>query len=139
MTRRLALPLLACAVATCASITVASAATSRSSWVVSQIYNYNHPYAATDSADLATKMATMSGRASTTSTAAPIRFSTRTRSPFRVSAYTTTQTGHTWLGGDTHLDNFDASRDSSGKAVSQGLRLRRRLSRPVRVGSAPPA
>lgn len=39
------------------------AATSRPSFVVSDIYNYNHPYAATDSGDLATKMQLMSASA----------------------------------------------------------------------------
>ncbi|MPW18232.1 DUF2252 domain-containing protein [Paraburkholderia sp. CNPSo 3157] len=41
----------------------AHAQTSRPSWVVTQIYNYNHPLAATDSAELATKMSTMAGDA----------------------------------------------------------------------------
>ncbi|HEY2344905.1 MAG TPA: DUF2252 family protein [Xanthomonadaceae bacterium] len=83
---------------------------------MSQIYSENHPYAATDSADLATKMATMTTNA--------YDFYRGTDGIFYQdmltlpgSAYTTAQTGYTWLGGDTHLDNFDAQRDSGGKAV----------------------
>ena len=33
------------------------------------------------------------------------------------SAYTTTQTGYTWLGGDAHIGNFGARQDSSGATV----------------------
>jgi uncharacterized protein (DUF2252 family) len=94
----------------------ADAASSRSSWVVSQVYGYNHPYAATDSADLATKMSTMAGSA--------YNFYRGTDHIFYqdmltlpASGYATTQTGYTWIGGDTHLGNFDAHRDSNGTAV----------------------
>jgi hypothetical protein len=37
----------------------AHAQTSRTNWVVTQIYDCNHPFAAKDSTDLATKMSTM--------------------------------------------------------------------------------
>lgn len=98
----------------CAS--VAHAATSRTSWVVSQIYNYNHPFAATDSADLATKMSTMAADA--------FDFYRGTDHIFYqdmltlpASSYATTQTGYTWIGGDAHIGNFGAWQDSSGNNV----------------------
>jgi len=114
MTFRTAALAFACALPLFAS--AADAATSRSGWVVNQVYAYNHPYAAAASNELATKMAKMS--------LDPYAFYRGTAHIFYAdtvtlpaSAYTTAQTGYTWLGGDTHLDNFDASRDASGTAV----------------------
>lgn len=93
-----------------------SAAGPRSAWLVSEIYAYNHPFAATAAGELATKMATMSE--------GPYAFYRGTAHVFHrdmqtwpMSAYATAQTGYTWIGGDVHLGNFDASRDSGGKAV----------------------
>jgi uncharacterized protein (DUF2252 family) len=93
-----------------------AAQTSRSSWVVNDVYNYNHPYAATDSADLATKMQLMNSSAFYFYRGtADIFYHDMATLP--ASAYTTTSTGYTWLGGDAHLDNFGAFRDSSGNTV----------------------
>lgn len=95
---------------------VACAATSRSTWVVNDIYNYNHPYAATDSADLATKMQTMNSSAfSFYRGTADIFYHDMTTLP--ASAYTSAATAFTWLGGDAHIANFGGYQDSSGKAV----------------------
>lgn len=98
------------------SITAAHAATSRSNWVTSQIYNNNHPYAPTDSANLATKMSTMSMNA--------FNFYRGTDHIFYQdmltlpsSNYETSQTGYTWLGGDTHIGNFGGLKDSNGNAI----------------------
>ena len=94
----------------------AQAATQRSAWVVNDVYSYNHPYAATDSADLATKMQLM-----TTSAfdfyrgTADIFYRDTTTLP--ASSYTSYATGFTWLGGDAHIDNFGAQRDSGGTAA----------------------
>jgi uncharacterized protein (DUF2252 family) len=94
----------------------AYAATPRASWVVAEVYGHNHPYAATASNELDTKMATMSLSAYNFYRGTDhIFFRDMLARP--ASAYATTQTGYTWVGGDTHLGNFDASRDSSGKAV----------------------
>jgi uncharacterized protein (DUF2252 family) len=94
----------------------AYAATPRASWVVAEVYGHNHPYAATASNELDTKMATMSLSAYNFYRGTDhIFFRDMLTRP--ASAYATTQTGDTWVGGDTHLGNFDASRDSSGKAV----------------------
>ncbi|MCK9192853.1 MAG: DUF2252 domain-containing protein [Nevskia sp.] len=91
----------------------AHAATPRYNWVVNEIYSWNHPLAATDSADLATKMQTMS--------ASPWLFYRGTSDIFSrdmatlpASAYTSGTTAYTWLQGDSHLGNFGAWRDSSG-------------------------
>lgn len=100
----------------CGAIAHASAATPRASWVVSEVYGYNHPYAASASNELDTKMATMSLSAYNFYRGTDhIFFRDMLTRP--ASAYATSQTGYTWVGGDTHLGNFDASRDSSGKAV----------------------
>ena len=94
----------------------ALAQTSRSSWVVSDIYNYNHPYAATDSADLATKMSTMNGSAFYFYRGtADIFYHDMTTLP--ASAYVNATTNYTWLGGDAHICNFGAFQDSSGNFV----------------------
>ena len=97
-------------------VTAAQAATSRSSWVVSQIYNYNHPFAATDSTDLATKMSTMAGDAFDFYRGTdPIFYQDMATLP--VSSYATTQTGYTWIGGDAHIGNFGAWQDSGSNNV----------------------
>jgi len=98
------------------------AATSRYSWVVNEIYSWNHPFAATDSADLATKMQKMS--------TSPFLFYRGTSDIFYrdmvtlpPSAYVSATTAYTWLGGDAHLGNFGAWKDSSGNnafAVNDG-------------------
>lgn len=92
------------------------AASSRPSWVISQVYNYNHQFAATGSADLSTKMTTMAS--------SPFLFYRGTDHIFfqdmatlPQSAYATFQTGYTWLGGDMHIGNFGSVRDSSGNQV----------------------
>ncbi|MGH8081794.1 MAG: DUF2252 family protein [Lysobacter sp.] len=111
-------PLLALALAVVAGTHAApaDAASARNSWVVAQIRDYNHPYAATASDELDTKLATMAGSAYAFYRGADHLFY-QDMATRPASAYTSAQTGYTWLGGDTHLANFDASRDSSGKAV----------------------
>jgi uncharacterized protein (DUF2252 family) len=96
--------------------TSASAATARDSWVVQQVYAYNHPYAATAANELDAKMAKMA--------LDPYAFYRGTAHLFYedmltrpASAYATTQTGYTWIGGDAHLGNFDASRNADGTAL----------------------
>ncbi len=94
----------------------AEAASVRSSWVQTQVYNYNHPFAATDSADLATKMSVMSASAYSFYRGTDHIFY-QDMLTLPASSYVTTQTAYTWLGGDTHLGNFGAQRDSNGTAV----------------------
>ncbi len=115
--RQRVLPSLVTAVLACAAIVPqASAATARSAWVVSEIRAWNHPYAATAADELDVKLAKMA--------VDPYSFYRGTAHLFQrdmatwpASAYATTQTGQTWIGGDAHLGNFDAARDSSGTAV----------------------
>ena len=98
----------------CAS--AAHAASTRTSWVVSQVYGYNHPFAATDSAELGTKMSTMAASAfDFYRGTAHIFYQDMQTLP--ASSYTTTQTGYTWIGGDAHIGNFGAWQDSSGNTV----------------------
>lgn len=113
-TPRTALLVLSLTLAACAGEAVAASA--RDSWVVAQIRDYNHPYAATASGELDTKLATMAqGAYAFYRGSDHIFYQDMASRP--ASAYTSAQTGYTWLGGDTHLGNFDAARDSSGKAV----------------------
>lgn len=94
----------------------AEAAASRSSWIVNQVYNFNHQFAATDSADLATKMSTMNGSAYAFYRGTDHIFY-QDMLTLPSSSYASTQTGYTWLGGDTHIGNFDAATDSAGNTV----------------------
>jgi uncharacterized protein (DUF2252 family) len=97
-------------------VSAAQAATSRTSWVVSQIYNYNHPFAPTDSTDLATKMSTMAGDAFDFYRGTDHIFY-QDMSTLPASSYATTQTGYTWIGGDAHIGNFGAWQDSGSNNV----------------------
>ena len=98
----------------CAS--VAHAASTRTNWVVAQVYGYNHPFAATDGAELGTKMSTMAASAfNFYRGTAHIFYQDMQTLP--ASNYTTTQTGYTWLGGDAHIGNFGAWQDSGGNTV----------------------
>ncbi|GHD67549.1 DUF2252 domain-containing protein [Jeongeupia chitinilytica] len=98
------------------AVPAAFAATSRPSFVTTEIYNYNHPYAAQASAELATKMSKMNGSAFYFYRGTNhIFFKDTTTLP--ASSYTSSKTAFTWLGGDTHLANVGAQRDSSGKSV----------------------
>ncbi|MDB5765189.1 MAG: hypothetical protein JWQ61_3 [Collimonas fungivorans] len=104
------------AIILCLASSSVFAASSRSAWVVSDIYNYNHPYAAANSADLATKMQTMDSSAFLFYRGTADIFY-RDMATLPASAYTSPSTAYTWLGGDTHLANFGAFQDSGGKAV----------------------
>ena len=97
-------------------MSAAQAATSRTSWVVSQVYNYNHPFATTDSTDLATKMSTMAGDAFDFYRGTDHIFY-QDMATLPASSYVTTQTGYTWIGGDAHIDNFGAWQDSGSNNV----------------------
>jgi uncharacterized protein (DUF2252 family) len=92
------------------------AQTSRASWVVNDVYNYNEPYAATDSTDLATKMQLMSTSAFYFFRGTADIFY-QDMNTWPASSYVTSETGLTWLPGDAHLDNFGAIQDSAGNYV----------------------
>lgn len=95
-----------------------SAATSRYTWVVNQIYTYNHPFKAQLPGELATKMGVEK------MAAGPFAFYRGTAHLFYedmktwpASAYVNTATRQTWLEGDMHLQNLGAFRDASGNDV----------------------
>ncbi|WP_343225436.1 DUF2252 family protein [Paraburkholderia sp. C35] len=94
----------------------AHAQSSRPSWGVSQIYNYNHPFAATDSTDLATMMSTMAVDSFAFYRGTDHIFY-QDMQTLPASSYTTTQTGYTWIGGDAHIGNFGAWQDSGSNNV----------------------
>jgi uncharacterized protein (DUF2252 family) len=108
--------LIVLSIASLLCVSAAQAATSRTSWVVSQIYNYNHPFAATDSTDLATKMSTMAGDAFDFYRGTDHIFY-QDMATLPASSYATTQTGYTWIGGDAHIGNFGAWQDSGSNNV----------------------
>lgn len=92
------------------------AATPRDSWVNNELYNYNHPYAAQASNELATKMTKMAD--------SPFAFYRGTAhifykdmSTLPASSYSNTATNKVWLPGDMHLQNFGALRDESGNDI----------------------
>ncbi|GAB2583121.1 DUF2252 domain-containing protein [Dyella jejuensis] len=92
------------------------AQTSRPAWVVNDVYTYNEPYAATDSADLATKMQLMSTSAFYFFRGTADIFY-QDMNTWPASNYISAETGLTWLPGDAHLDNFGAMQDSAGNYV----------------------
>src|SRR5580658_5877973 len=99
-----------------AAVSTASAATSRSSWVIEQIYSENQPYAAQDSTDLATKMSLMDSSEFDfyRGTDAIFMSDMKTLPP---SNYVSAITAHTWIDGDTHLENVGAQVDSKGNSA----------------------
>lgn len=92
------------------------AASNRPSWVVNEIYSFNHPYAAQASGELATKMQKMAS--------SPFYFYRGTAHVFfkdmntlPASSQTSSATAYTWLEGDMHIANFGGFRDNNGTAV----------------------
>lgn len=109
--------LLAIMLLTAATLTTAHAASSRDSWVVQQMYAYNHPYASQLPGELSTKMTKMA-------TGGVFAFYRGTSSLFYqdmktlpASDYSDTATDHCWLVGDMHLQNVGAFRDADGNTV----------------------
>lgn len=105
---------LALAFATAGS--VALAATDRPAWVEAELYRHNHPMAAAQPAELATKMTKMA--------ASPFAFYRGTAHIFYrdmttlpASAYLDAATGKVWLPGDMHLQNYGGIRDANGNEV----------------------
>lgn len=96
--------------------THAQAATPRYSTVVSELYNFNHPYAAQASNELATKMSKMA--------VSPFSFYRGTAHLFYKdmtilpsSSFTNTATNKVWLQGDMHLQNFGGFLDDAGNYI----------------------
>ena len=96
--------------------TISHAASSRYSWLVDQLYTFNHPFKAQLPGELATKMEKMAVN--------PFAFYRGTAHLFYqdmntwpTSAYVNYATALTWLEGDMHLQNLGAFRDASGNDV----------------------
>lgn len=94
----------------------ALAAASRSSFVVDNLYSYNHPYAAQLPGELATKMSKMAVGpfAFYRGTAHLFYQDMKTRPASNYCNYACTQT---WLNGDLHLQNLGGFRDAAGNFV----------------------
>lgn len=95
------------------------AATSRKTWVVQQIYNYNHPYAAQLPGELSTKMSKMTANAFAfyRGTAHLFYEDTKNTASWPTSWYTNVYTNGVWLQGDAHMQNMGGFRDANGNAV----------------------
>ncbi|MDF2387738.1 DUF2252 domain-containing protein [Nostoc ellipsosporum NOK] len=92
------------------------AATPRSSWVVNEIYQYNHPFASQLPQELVTKMQKM--------VASPFAFYRGTAHIFYRdmqtlpgSAFINSATSAIWLQGDMHMQNLGGMRDSNDNNV----------------------
>jgi len=92
------------------------AATSRSTWVENEIYQYNHPFASQLPQELATKMQKM--------TASPFAFYRGTAHIFYrdmqtlpSSGFVNSPTSAIWLEGDMHMQNLGGMRDSNDNNV----------------------
>lgn len=103
-------------IALCLTGTAASAASDRQTWVESELYRHNHPMAATQSSELATKMTKMSASAfAFYRGTAHIFYQDMKTLP--ASAYLNTATRKVWLNGDLHLQNYGGLRDANGNEV----------------------
>lgn len=96
--------------------TGSEAASPRASWVVNQLYAWNHPYAAQLPGELQTKMSKMA--------ASPFAFYRGTAHLFYLdmarlpaSSYCNAACNQTWLNGDLHLQNMGGFRDAAGNFV----------------------
>lgn len=108
-----------CIVSTLASVLLpmeTKAANSRQAWVVQQIHDYNHPFAANLPNELATKMTKMAVNAFSFYRGTAHLFYEDTKKAAS-SAYTNKATNSTWLEGDMHLQNVGGFRDAEDKAV----------------------
>lgn len=95
------------------------AATSRQDWLVSQIYAYNHPFAANLPNELVVKMNKMSLNAFSfyRGTAHLFYEDVKNTQRWSPSHYNNDITNNTWLQGDMHLQNVGGFRDSKNNAV----------------------
>lgn len=93
-----------------------AAAAARYDWVVSSLYNFNHPMSSQLPFELATKMSKMA--------ASPFAFYRGSAHLFYqdmvtrpASSYCSGAGNQTWLNGDLHLQNMGGLRDASGNFV----------------------
>ncbi|HHW4677946.1 MAG TPA: DUF2252 domain-containing protein [Xylella sp.] len=101
-------------------ISHATAPSQRNEWVITQIHDYNHPYATskTEKAELDTKMAKMAESAYAFYRGT-VNLFYQDMKTWPSSPWSTPKTSFTWLNGDPHLGNFGAERNSKGKVVFQ--------------------
>jgi len=95
------------------------AASSRKSWVVQKIYNYNHPFSTNLPGELATKMNKMAASAFSFYRGTTHLFfeDVKNTVAWPVSIYTNAITNGVWLAGDVHMQNMGGFRDANGNAV----------------------
>ncbi|MDZ8134883.1 MAG: DUF2252 family protein [Nostoc sp. DedQUE04] len=94
------------------------AATPRSTWVVNEIYQYNHPFASQLPQELATKMQKMTAKDSFfTFYRGTAHIFYRDMQTLPSSRFVNSSTSAVWLEGDMHLQNLGAIRDSKDNNV----------------------
>ncbi|WP_322697256.1 DUF2252 domain-containing protein [Nostoc sp. DedSLP03] len=94
------------------------AATPRSTWVVNEIYQYNHPFASQLPQELATKMQKMTAKDSFfTFYRGTAHIFYRDMQTLPSSRFVNSSTSAIWLEGDMHLQNLGAIRDSKDNNV----------------------
>ncbi|WP_448266798.1 DUF2252 domain-containing protein [Nostoc sp. DSM 114159] len=94
------------------------AATPRSTWVVNEIYQYNHPFASQLPQELATKMQKMADQDSFfTFYRGTAHIFYRDMQTLPSSRFVNSSTSAIWLEGDMHLQNLGAIRDSKDNNV----------------------
>lgn len=95
------------------------AATSRQSWVVEQVYNYNHPFAANLPKELDAKMKKIDETpfAFYRGTAHLFYEDVKNTKEWSASRYSNAITNGVWLQGDMHLQNMGGFRDAKGNTV----------------------
>lgn len=94
------------------------AATPRSTWVVNEIYQYNHPFASQLPQELATKMQKMTAKDSFfTFYRGTAHIFYRDMQTLASSRFVNSSTSAVWLEGDMHLENLGAIRDSKDNNV----------------------
>lgn len=94
------------------------AATPRSTWVVNEIYQYNHPFASQLPQELATKMQKMTAKDGFfTFYRGTAHIFYRDIQTLPSSGFVNSSTSAVWLEGDMHLQNLGAIRDSKDNNV----------------------
>lgn len=101
-------------------MTHTQAATSRQSWIVQQIYNYNHPF--NTNSFLAGELATKMNKMATSPFVfyrgtAHLQYQDIKNNLLPSSIYSNAITNNVWIEGDMHMQNMGGLRDANGNAV----------------------
>lgn len=104
------------ALVACLAGTPAFAASSRPSWVETELYYFNHPLAVDQPAEVQTKMTKMAASAFAFYRGTDHIFF-KDMKTLPGSAYLNTETRKVWLQGDLHMQNFGGFRDANDNDI----------------------